>query len=122
VDQTIETDVEPALFARLANGCCGERLAAIDVSAGEDPLAVAGLDRAPHQHEAAASGLDDRADGDLRVDVEDEAARGAHRTLGLGRFQPPPVERAAAPRTEAVGMGLVVRVKVIHTTIFACPS
>src|SRR6185312_16399110 len=103
VDHAVEPHVEAALFARFANRRGGERLAAVDVAAGKYPLAIARLDRAAHQHEPAAARFDDRADGDFRIDVEDEAAARAHRTLGFGRLQQPPLERAAAPRTEAVG-------------------
>ena len=54
VDETVEPHVEAAFFARFADGGGGQRLAAVDVAAGEDPLAVAGLDRAPHEHELTA--------------------------------------------------------------------
>ena len=85
VDEAVEPDVEPALLARLADGGAEHFLAAIDVAAGEHPLAVARLDRPPHEHDPAVAGPDDRADRDLRVQVQDEAARGADQPLGLGR-------------------------------------
>ena len=106
--QEMQTSADMAIRL-LDNYLFGARLAL-------DPL------RAAHEDQAAAIRLDDRADRDLRIDVEDEAALRAHRPFGLGRFQAAALERAAAPRTEAVRVGVVVRVKVIHTTIFACPS
>ena len=77
----------PAFFARLADGRGRERLAAVDVAAGKHPQAVAGLDRAADEHQPRSAVRDDRADGDLRIEVEDEAARGADEAIGLGRLQ-----------------------------------
>ena len=98
VDEAVEPHVEAAFFARLADRGGDERLAAIDVAAGKHPLAVAGLDGAPHQHEPAIVALDDRADGDLRIEVEDEAAPRADEALGLAGLQQP---RARARRRSA---------------------
>ena len=53
VDEPLEPDVEAGLLARLADGRALHLLAAIDVAAGEHPLAVAGIDGAPHQHDGA---------------------------------------------------------------------
>src|SRR5262249_36007218 len=120
-DEPVEPHVEAAFLARFAHGRGGERLAAVDVAAGKHPLAVARLDRAPHEDERAAR-VDDRADGDLRIDVEDEPAARARRPLRLARLEQTPLERAAAARAEAVRVRLVVRMEEIHTTIFAWPS
>ena len=122
VHQPVEPHVEAALFARFAHRRRRQRLAAIDVAAGKYPEPVARLDRAAHEHDPSAARFDDRADGDLRIDVEDEAALRAHGPLRLAWLQQAALECAAAARTEPVRVGVVVRVKVIHTTIFACPS
>ena len=90
----------------------GERLAAVDIAAGKHPLAVARLDRAPHEHEPTARRLDDRPDRDLRVDVEDEAAARADGALRLGGFQQTPFERTAASRAELIGVRFVVRMEM----------
>jgi hypothetical protein len=100
------------LFAGLSNGRDRERLAAIDVAAREDPFAVAGLDRAPHQNQTSGVDPDDRADGDLRIQVEDEAARRADEPFGLPRPDHPPLERAAAAGAEPIVGRLVVRAVV----------
>src|SRR5204862_883576 len=85
--------------------------AAIDVAAGKHPFAVAGLDGATDEHDAARLAADDRADRDLGIDVEDEAARAADEPLGLGRFQQLALERPAAPWTKSIGVRVVVRLQ-----------
>ena len=76
-----------------------QRLAAIDVAAGEHPLAVAGLDRALARARCDRTRrLDDRADGDLRIEVEDEPAR-ACRPAVPARW--PSAAGARAPRRTA---------------------
>src|SRR5213592_1116262 len=87
VDEAVEADVEAALLARLAHRRRRQQLTAIDVASGKHPLAVAWLDRAADEDELAGARVDDRADGDFRIDVEHEAAARAHRPLGLGRLQ-----------------------------------
>src|SRR5262245_46419051 len=84
VDQRVEPDVEAAFLARLADRGIGERLAAIDVAAGKHPLAVPWLDRAADEHDAVIRGFDDRADGDLRIEVDNEPAARADGSLWFG--------------------------------------
>src|SRR5262249_5902140 len=111
IDEAVEAHLEAALFTRLANCRGRQRLAAVDVAAGKHPLAVARLDRAANENELPAARVDDRADGDLRIDVEHETAARAHGALGLARLEELSLERAAAPRAELVRVRLVVRVK-----------
>src|SRR4051812_27841360 len=68
VDEPVEPDVEAAFFARFADRRGHQRLAAIDVTAGEDPLPVSGIDGALDEDDAVGRRLDDRADGNLGVD------------------------------------------------------
>ena len=81
----VDPDVEPGFLARLAHGGRLHLLAAIDVAAGEHPLAVAGLDRAPDEHDVIALVADDGADRDLRIEVEDEPAAHADQARRFGR-------------------------------------
>src|SRR5206468_4914775 len=64
---------------------------------------------------SAGCGRDDGADRDLRIQIEDESTLRADGTLGLGRFQQPALECAAAARTELVGVRVVVRVQEVHS-------
>src|SRR6185503_7205362 len=102
VDQTAQTDVETGFFARFADGCVLYQLAAVHVAARIDPLAVARLDRALHQHDAAAAVVDDRADRHFRVEVEDKPAAHAHEPLGLVLLDRARLKCAAAHRAETV--------------------
>ena len=103
----------------------GQRLAAIDVSARKHPSAVARLDGAPHQDDPIAGDLDDRADGDLRVEIEDEPAPRADRPLRFGALQQAAFERAAASRAEGEWRRFVLRIqRGGHTRLASasCPA
>ena len=63
--------------------------APIDVAAGKHPPAVARLDGAAHEHDVVALVADDRADGDLRIEIEHEAAARADEARRLARLQQP---------------------------------
>ena len=75
-DEPVDPRDGSALLPRLAQGRGLERLAPVDVAAGEDPLAVARLDGPLHEEDRPAA-EDQAARGDLRVDPVDGAARGA---------------------------------------------
>ena len=111
VDQAVEAHVEATLLARLADRRHRKRLAAVDVAAGEHPQSVARFDRPPDEHQPVARASDDRADGDLRIDVEDEAAARADRPFRIGRIEETALERAAASRAELIGVRVVVWVE-----------
>src|SRR5688500_6107881 len=104
-------DVEAAFLARFAN--CGrrQRLAAVHIAAWKDPFPIAWIDRPSNEHDAAGQRPDDCAHIDLGIDVKDKAARPADKPFWFGRFQPPPLERAAAWRTEAIGLRVFVWVR-----------
>jgi peptide deformylase len=115
VHEAVDADVEPAFLARLAHGRGEQRLTAIDVPAGEDPFPVARFDRAPDEHEAfrrRRGDANDGADGNLRIEVEDEAALRADEPLRLAGLQPPALEETAASRAKPVRVRIVVRVEL----------
>ncbi len=107
VDQPIETNVEAAFFTGFTYRRRGERFAAVDVAAGEDPFAVSGLDGAPHEDDLSLMRSDNRTDGDFRIEVEDKRALAAHEALGLSGFQQTRLEHAAADGTEPISMRFV---------------
>src|SRR3982751_4543873 len=51
---------------------------------------------------------EDRADGNFRIDVEDEPARRADQPFRFGRLEQPPFEWTPAARAVAVGERVVV--------------
>ena len=111
VHQAVQPDDEPALFAGLAQRGHLDGLAAIDVAAGEDPLPVSGFDGALDQHDlAAAADANDRADGNLRIEIEHEPARiiRAYEPFRLRNLQHARLERAAAHGAELIRRRLVV--------------
>jgi hypothetical protein len=65
-------------------------------------LAVPRLNRAPDQNQPARSGADDCAYGNLRIQIEDEAARGADKPLGLARLDSSQLGAIAATQAESV--------------------
>ena len=85
VQQMIEADVEARFFARLADGGRRHQFAAIDESARKHPLPIAGLDRPPDEHDLIVAVADDRADGDLRILIEDEPASRADQPVRFRR-------------------------------------
>jgi hypothetical protein len=111
VDQAVEPHLEAAFLPRLPHGRNRQRLPAIDVAARKDPSSVARLDRAADQHEPAVALSDDGADGDFGVQVEDEPAPRADRTLGFRGLQLPPFERSTTARAEPVRRGFIMRVE-----------
>ena len=102
IDQSVEPDVEAGFFARFADRGGGELLAAVHVAARKHPEPVARLDRPPHQHEARVRRLDDRADRDLGIEIEDETAPRAHQPVRIAGLEAPRLEGAPAGRAEAV--------------------
>ena len=112
-----------ALVATLAFAACGFEHATSVLAPTSSPSGGGSSPTPnPTSPNSGASSIvgvaDDGAHRDFRIDVEHEAAVGAHRTLGLGRLQHAAFERAAAARAEPVRVRVVVRVKMIHTTIF----
>ena len=114
VHEAIEADLESAFLAGFADGGVWQRLTTVHVTAGEDPLPVARLDGATHQDQPLIVGADDRADGHLGVQVEHEAAGGADQANGIALLQETCLERTAAARTEAIGVGVLWQVLLGH--------
>jgi hypothetical protein len=85
-------------------------LSPIDIAARKHPLAIAGFNRTFDEDDSPATGADDGADGNLRIDVEDESAPDAHEPIGLVRLQRALFEAMSAPRAISIGVRLVVGV------------
>jgi len=102
INEPIEPDVQPAFLARFPNRGHGQRFAAIDVATWEDPFAVARLDRSPYENQPVGAGANDGADGNLRIEIKDEAAGDAHQPLGLRCLDYAWFQGAAAAGTEPV--------------------
>src|SRR5204863_287445 len=100
--ESVETDVEAALFASFTNRRSHQRFPSIDVAAGKHPLAVTGIDGAPYEHEAAGAGPDNRADGNLRIEIKHKPAARADGPFGLGRF---PRARSSCTRNQGPRVG-----------------
>src|SRR2546421_9691663 len=73
---------EPGLLERLALGGVGDGLTEVDESTGKRPQSTAGIDRAAREENPAVL-LGNRAGHHLRIEIEDEAAAGAHGLLAL---------------------------------------
>ena len=112
--KTVEPHLKPALLTRFAHRRVHERFTTVDVSARKHPLPVAGFDRAAHEHQPIAGGADDRAHGDLGIDVEDEAAAAAHETRPIAGAHLALFERVAAPRAEAIRERIIDRTQQCH--------
>jgi hypothetical protein len=70
----IEPHREAGFFTRFADRRQGDLLTAIDIAPGKHPLAIARLDGALYEHDLAARHPDDRAHGDLRIEIKHETA------------------------------------------------
>ena len=87
VDEPVEPDVEAALLARLADGGSGRAVRRGRRSRRETPTCRSpGSIARRTSTRRSVGGCDDRADGDLRIDVEHEAAARADQPLRLGRL------------------------------------
>ena len=75
----------------------------IDVAARKHPQSVSRFDRPADEHDLSAGGADDRADGNLGIEIDDLPARHADRPFRFGRLELAHLEATAAGRAEAVG-------------------
>src|SRR5437868_10253899 len=88
---------EAQLLEHLADGGLFEEFSAIDVAGRKAPQAGARVDAPPSEQDSLTVAQDDR-DGDLRIQVMDEAARRAGWSIAV--FLQPTLERCPALQTE----------------------
>src|SRR4051812_31602754 len=112
MDEAVEPDIEATLLSSFPHRGSRQRLSAVDVATGEDPFAVPRFDRATHEDDAIGGGADDRADSDLRIDVEHEAARRADKAGRFGRADRPSFQRCSASGAEPERMRIIVRMQI----------
>jgi len=108
VDEVVDAHCKAALLARFALRGGEDLFAAIDVAAGEYPFAVARFDRATHQQNAPLRVADDRADRNLRIQVEHVPTRRTDQAIRIARLEASRLESAAAHRAETEDIGHVV--------------
>src|SRR6185295_115827 len=116
-DDRTEPDIEARFFFGLANGGVGDAFAAVDIAAGEDPLAKRRLDAAPQKNHTAVDGTY-RPCYDFRIEIKNKRAVAADKTRGLAAFNDAGVEAAAAFRTKAI-LRRSMRMRVAVMVLFA---
>jgi len=112
VDEAVEADVQAAFLSGLSHSGDGQPLTKVDEAAGEHPSAIARIDGPTHQDQAPRFGPNNRAHGDLRIQIEDEGAPGTHEALGFTGLEPPTLQRPATAGTEAISERLVMGVEI----------